>query len=441
MAEQKRQKSLSEVFKELERDKNKQVQIYKNSQKARQEASFMFHIKHRTKRDNILLILIVLIFLFIFSLFSRNYIFAVTVEDGPKNAIGIYEKNNSPKDVYAILSENISNTEQKEIFDQEEDILFETQYISNKDMPEGEEKIIQDGIIGKKIVTYVKSYENDNLVEQNSIGERVLQENQKQIIEIGTSKVLKEYNIHIGDNLYVSQDIELKKTVNINSDKWVVIPRYYNVKALEVIDETWIKVSYNNKNTGYILTDYLTSETLTPEIAVLCKNAKILNKVNFNMVLNEVSGLELEDYQKIFSNQVQDTNNVFKENYRAFYDAEQKYGINGIFLASIAIHESGWGKSAIATNKHNLFGFGAYDTSPYESAVNFNSYADGIDTVAAWLVNNYLNSAGTVLKTGATASGKFYNGANVSGVNVRYASDTGWSIKVFTTMQNLYSGL
>lgn len=441
MAYQKQQKSLSEVFKELERDKNKQVQVYKTNQKARQEASFMFHVKQRTKKDNIILVLIVLILMFTFSLFSRNYIFAVTVEDGPKNAIGTFERNEEPKDVYVILSENMSNTQQKEIFDQEEDIEFETVYISNKDKPEGETKVLQEGIVGKKIVTYVRSYENNSVVEQNPIGERVLQENQKEIVEIGTSVVLKQYNIHIGDNLYVAEDTELKKNVNINSDKWLIIPRFYDVKALEVIDESWIKVSYNDKNTGYILTDYLTSETLTPGIGELCKKTKILNKVNFNMALNEPSGLALSDYQSILYNQPQDTNNVFKENYKAFYDAEQKYGINGIFLTSIAIHESGWGRSSIAVNKHNLFGFGAYDASPYESAITFDSYAEGVDTVAAWLINNYLNPMGTVLKTGDIANGRYYNGPTVSGVNVRYASDPNWCTKVFNTMQNLYSGL
>ena len=127
-----------------------------------------------------------------------------------------------------------------------------------------------------------------------------------------------------------------------------------DVKTLEVIDELWLKVSYNDENVGYIQIDYLTSETLTPEIIELCRKAKILNKVDINMALNEPSGLILSDYEKIFANQSNDTNNVFKENYKAFYDAEQKYGINGIFLASIAIHESGWGKSAIASTKFNL---------------------------------------------------------------------------------------
>ena len=31
------------------------------------------------------------------------------------------------------------------------------------------------------------------------------------------------------------------------------------------------------------------------------------------------------------------------------------YHINGVFLASMAIHESGWGTSTIAKDKKNLF--------------------------------------------------------------------------------------
>ena len=166
MADQNKQKNLSEVFRELERNKNKQVQIYKNTQKQKMESSFIFHVKQRTKKDNIILVLIVLILLFMFSLFSRNYIFAVTVDNGPKNAIGTFESNDAPKDVYAILSKNISNTQQKEIFDQEETIEYEIEYVSNKDMPEGETVTLQEGIEGNKIVTYVTSFENDVVIEQ-----------------------------------------------------------------------------------------------------------------------------------------------------------------------------------------------------------------------------------------------------------------------------------
>ena len=335
MTGQNRQKSLSEVFRELERDKNIQVQKYQKDQKLKEELSFFYHVKQRTKKDNIILVLIVLVLLFVVSLFSRNYIFAVNVDDGPKNAVGTFEKNEDPRDVYSILSENMSNLQQKEIFDIEQEIEFETEYISNKDMPDGETVTIQEGFPGSKIVTYVTSYENGSPIEQNSIGEVMIAEPQNEIIEIGTSQVLKEYNVHIGDSLYASNESSLKKTININADEWLIIPRYYDVKLLEIIDESWFKVSYNNKNTGYIPVQYLTSETLSPGISEISRKTKIVDKVDINMDLGRPSGMLLSDYERILSNQPSDVNNVFKDNYMAFYDAEQRYGINGIFLASM----------------------------------------------------------------------------------------------------------
>ena len=48
---------------------------------------------------------------------------------------------------------------------------------------------------------------------------------------------------------------------------------------------------------------------------------------------------------------------------------EQKYKVNGLFVAAIGIHESSWGTSTIAQEKRNLFGYGSYDASAYESSV------------------------------------------------------------------------
>lgn len=438
----KSQKSLSEVFKELEQNKNKQVEIYKSNKKIEKEQSFIFHVKQRTKLDNIKLIIIVLIILAIFSLFSSNYIFAkdVEIKEEPKKAIGTFEENKNVTDVYEIISENISVTYQKEVFDREEEIKFETEYIKNKDLPKDEKITKQKGSLGSKTVTYVRSYENDKITEENSIGEIINKEPQKEIIEVGTSNILKTYNIHIGDKLYVAQNVDVHKETNMNSASVVSVPAYFDVETLEVIEDAWVKVKYKERE-GYILCDFLTSETLTPTIKELCRVAKISNKVKFNMALNKSSGLTESDFKKVLSNQTKDTNNIFKENYKAFYDVEKKYNINGVFVAAIGIHESNWGKSRIAADKKNLFGFGAYDATPYESALTFETYAEGIDTVANWLSKNYINESGTKLKNGETASGRYYNGSTVSGVNKRYATDTNWANRVFQIMQEIYSKL
>ena len=110
----------------------------------------------------------------------------------------------------------------------------------------------------------------------------------------------------------------------------------------------------------------------------------------------------------------------------AFVNAEIKTGVNALFLVSLAVHESAWGKSRIAQDKNNMFGYGAYDASPYQSAVHFSSKQEGIIFVADKLKQNYLLS-----------SGKYYAGSTLAGVNKRYSSDTKWSSKIAATMNQI----
>ena len=442
------EKSLSEVFKELEQSKNKQVEQYKQKQKVLREIkeiekkkSFVFQVKHRTKKDNLKLIVIVLVICLSISTFSSNYIFAKDLETEPeKTPIGTFEENNDVTDVYEIVSENISTTYQKEVLDIEEEIAFVTEYVDNKDLPKGEEVVEQEGIIGHQIVTYVRSYENDEMVDQVAIGYNITEPPTTKIVQVGTSDVLANYNIHIGDYLYATKDLELKKEANDESDTLITVPNKYDVMTIEVIEENWMKVSFSEQE-GYIKVQDLTSETLTPGSSENCRKQKLLDSVNEEMQLNKPSGLLESDFEKVFLDNSSDTNDIFKENYKSFYEIESKYNINGVFVAAIAIHESNWGRSNIASNKKNLFGYGSYDATPYESAVTFDTYAEGIDTVARWLALNYLNESGTVLPNGETATGRYYNGATVKGVNTRYATDKNWSNRVFSLMKDIYNSI
>ncbi len=406
------EKSLLEVFKELEQSKNRQVEQYKKNQrviKAEKEIlekeSFSFQVKHRTKKDNLKLILIALTICLIISTFSSNYIFAKDLEEEQKEPVGSFEENANVTDVYEIVSKNISTTYQKEVLDVEEEINFKTEYIQNKDLPKDEEVVEQEGAVGKKNVTYVRSYENDKLTEQVAIGYNVIKEPTTKIVQVGTSEILKKYNIHIGDFLYATKELELKKEPVETSETLVKIPNKYDVKTIEVIEEKWMKVSYSNKE-GYLKVDDLTSEALTPGSSEVCRKQKILDSVKEDMVLNKPSGLIEKDFENAFKNNSSDTNNIFKEHYKIFYEIEKKHNINGVFVAAIAIHESNWGKSSIARDKKNLFGYGAYDSTPYDSAVTFETYEEGIETVSLWLAKNYLNESGVILPNGEVAMRK-----------------------------------
>lgn len=107
--------------------------------------------------------------------------------------------------------------------------------------------------------------------------------------------------------------------------------------------------------------------------------------------------------------------------------ASLKYQINPCYILAHAILESGWGRSKIAREKSNLFGYKAYDSSPYESAMSFVSYWHCIDTVIKHVHDNYL-----------TPGGKYYNGPTLGGMNQKYASDKEWSTKIRKIMNDIY---
>lgn len=167
----------------------------------------------------------------------------------------------------------------------------------------------------------------------------------------------------------------------------------------------------------------------------------LLKELSKNMPLNKPSGLTLDQFKKIFENESKDKNEVFEENAEYFYYVEQAYGINGVFVAAIGVHESAWGTSRIATNKKNLFGYGAYDMNAYASAYEYNGYAAGIDMIARVLMKNYLNPKGTTIYNNEVATGKYYNGNTVSAVNKKYATDKKWADSVYTWMCYLYNRL
>ena len=78
----------------------------------------------------------------------------------------------------------------------------------------------------------------------------------------------------------------------------------------------------------------------------------------------------------------------------AFLAAERKYGVNARFLLAAAMHESAWGRGAIARIKHNLFGYNAYDRDPFRYATAYGTYAANIRATAKFIRDFYLTPGG-----------------------------------------------
>lgn len=359
--------------------------------------------------------------------------------DTPDN-ISEYELNRHSLNMQNIISENADMDRVKEQVIEERDVEFETTYNNTPTLPKGEEVIKQEGVLGKDKVTAVKTYENGNFVEEIILAKEKLADPTPKIIDLGTSEFLAKQHVHIGDIMYFVDNANLKESADANSKDIAEVKKCIDVKLLELPSEEWCKVSFDGIE-GYIKTSNLTSSYTTPNIVEKNRIQRILLKVNINMELNKVSGLTLNDYKKIFTGLPNDTNKIFQDNYQVFYNMEKKYNINGLFLASMAIHESGWGTSQIANDKKNLFGYGSYDNTPYESSFEFTDYSEGIETVAKSLVKYYLNPSGTKIYDGETAAGWYYNGPTLSGVNTRYASDQDWHTKVYNYMELLYNRL
>lgn len=109
-----------------------------------------------------------------------------------------------------------------------------------------------------------------------------------------------------------------------------------------------------------------------------------------------------------------------------FIDAQNKYGVNAITSFATAINESGWGTSALARNKNNLFGHNAVDSDVMSAASGYKTVADGVYRHAYYMIN-----AGFSETKDAVA--RYYGshlGNKNSGINVKYASDPYWGEKI-----------
>ncbi len=109
-----------------------------------------------------------------------------------------------------------------------------------------------------------------------------------------------------------------------------------------------------------------------------------------------------------------------------FIEAEQQYHVSARYLLAHAIEESGWGTSALAVNKHNLFGYDAYDANPYGDGMTFNSDGDCILYVAQQISTNYL-----------APTGSFYHGPTLLGMNVDYATDPNWATNIANIAESI----
>lgn len=396
------------------------------------------------------LFFIILLYSIIFyNLYFSKEVFANDSTEISEEKVKI--SNASEIDIEEIINKNTNNGRKEEISVHEETLEYITKYRTNNSLPKGMMQVVQEGREGKQEITTKKVYEKEKLIEEKQMSSKITKASVNKIVEVGNGRKIANYNVKVGDKIYVTSDrLSVMAEPNENAIKVATLAKNDELKVLEISGQ-WYKIICDSHR-GYVkkeCTTYLNpNEKETPNDKNIVSNQENstsgsggnIEKLSFDMKLNKPSGLSLEQFKKILTDD-KDKNKILENNAEYFYYIEKQYNINGVFVASVAIHESGWGTSKIALQKKNLFGYGAYDSNPYNGAYEFVDYSECIDLIARVFVKYYLNPKGTAIYGGETSKGTYYNGPTLTGVNTKYASDKNWANSVYKHMKYLYNKL
>ena len=314
-------------------------------------------------------------------------------------------------DIEEIIRQNTKEGQKEEYSVEEATLEYITKYRNNASLPKGQMQVVQEGREGKQEITTKRIYQKEELIGEEQVASKVTKASVNKIVEIGTGNYTSNYKVKVGDKLYVTSDrLSVMVEPKEESQKVATLVKGNELKLL-AIEKEWYKIS-SNSTIGYVKaesTTYLDTNKKEekPNTTTAQTKAQLTSKLSFDMALNQPSGLTLEQFKKILTDN-KDTNKIFSNNAEYFYYIEKQYNINGVFVAAVGIHESGWGTSQIAKNKNNLFGYGAYDSNPYNGAYSFSDYSECIDLIARVFVKYYINPKGTSIYGGEKAMGTYY---------------------------------
>lgn len=401
----------------------------------------------RAKSKKIAFIIVFfIIIVIIFTLLSLKNVFKkqTLVANSEDIVLKAYKKAKIEEfNIDNIIEENAKKVISQEIITEEIDLEYTTVYKNNNELPKGQLQILQEGRDGKQLIVNKKTYQKGELIKEEQTGRVVTKAALNKIVEVGTGVKTSIHKVKKGDILYVtSYTLDLMQEKSKESNKITTLSKDNQVKVLEVSNE-WYKISYK-AFIGWADANCLIYKEKQIEESGASQGKtkeKLIASLNKNMKLNTQSGLTLEQFKKVLSNNENDKNKTFEQNAEYFYYIEKQYNINGIFVAAVGIHESNWGSSKIALNKKNLFGYGASDSNPYENAYKFGNYSEGIDMIARVFVKYYINPSGTKIYDSEIATGKYYSGSTIADVNKKYATDKNWNNGVYKWMQYLYNRL
>lgn len=238
----------------------------------------------------------------------------------------------------------------------------------------------------------------------------------------------------IGKTFVTVASLHVRESANSESKSLNLISNATLLYPTHKVSNGWYKVSSNGK-TGYVSGEFI-KDVITGD--PLHRNG--YQFVDLRKPSN-ASAAQIDQYINRFLKNEKES--VLKGKGQAFINAGNKYGVNALYLAAHAILESGYGTSNISLGKYNLFGFGAYDATPFIGAVRFASIEQNIEYIAQEIKATYLNPLswkykGAILGFSTrTIKDNTRVDANSTGMNFYYASDIKWGQKIASHMQNI----
>jgi beta-N-acetylglucosaminidase len=234
----------------------------------------------------------------------------------------------------------------------------------------------------------------------------------------------------------VIDKLNLRESANTTATILMKIPRGTIVIPTSKTANGWYKVSSGGE-IGYVFGSYL-QQVITGD--------PLGNKDSYQFIdlrtQSLVTSSQIDRYIAGYVNAAKKTS-ILTGKGQLFINAGEKYGINALYLAAHAIHESAYGTSAISMAKNNLFGFGAYDAAPFISAYRFESVESSIDFIAREMKTTYLNPdnwkyRGAYLGFSTKTLTNARIEANSEGMNFFYASDPNWGKTISQHMQKMH---
>ncbi|MFF2877252.1 SH3 domain-containing protein [Gottfriedia sp. NPDC057991] len=252
-------------------------------------------------------------------------------------------------------------------------------------------------------------------------------------VDFGKSDVVTITNIT--DTTYITtSELNIRQTYDASSPLLTVIPVNMIIIATDKASNNWYKVSYNGK-TGYVFGSYIkqvkTGDPMTSRDSYQFIDLRTPSPVTATQINTYIASNVKSGAKSILTNQGQ-----------LFIDAGNKYGINALYLAAHAIHESGFGTSQISLGKNNLFGFGSYDATPYIASYKFMSVQENVEYIARSIKSTYLNPSnwkyhGAYLGFSTKDMSNVRIDAASEGMNFYYATDPNWGNLIAQHMQKI----